>query len=547
MGKADIISHAGDGLYNVQIRYNRDRYTATLADLDAKITALTDESSDAELDVDGQQSLVDAKIVEANLIADTLAELYIDFAAYNDQIVVLTSELITLELQLIELQKNPELNETLIEIKQEEIADKQVEIADTQTNIDDTQALIDENYAAYETAANEANELNVELQVFITTVNGIELQITALEKNKEYLETNMPADLNAQAWCADLTTDLAGSIGTIEVPGERGILQVQPGYEGNAVWDQGRDAQLSPTISLGVAQAIYNFAMFPSWQKWKPTFRHGTISNINNEDDTATVTLDAVSSSQQTLDINRSTVLTDVPVEYMSCNAGAFADDDEVLVMFIDQSFSDPKVIGFKDNPRSCCGFVELFTDKAFDYNWPGRTAEPGAPHEPFDPYSTFDERESFETSWDQFYIDVRGKLGFFWLYDVSARDYGTTQGLWDHADVTIHVGIADVDFSDDVSPTSPYCGVIIYGYFGSGSARTHLKIAKSKVPGTWEDILLVENGMSIDLAGEPYSSLGLEYITGVRIQAQYTDLKVNYLRICANPGAEPFKPLIKN
>lgn len=354
MGKADIISHAGDGLYNVQIRYNRDRYTATIAALDTKITAYTAELSDAELDRDEQQALVDAKLAEAKLIADTLAELYSDFAAYNDQLTILTQELITLELQLIELQKNPELNETLIENKQAEIAAKEAQIAECQTNINETQSLIDENYTAYETAANEANELNVELQVFIANVNNIELQITAFEKRKEYLTDNMPEDAVAQVWCADLTTNLTGTIGTVEIPGERGILQVQPGHEGNAAYNATRDGQLFPTISLGVAQALYNFAMFPGWQKWMPTFRHGIISNLNQSNDTATVTLDSATSSQQDLNINQSTVLTAVPIEYMSCNSVAFENGDEVLVMFMGQEFASPKVIGFKDNPKPC-------------------------------------------------------------------------------------------------------------------------------------------------------------------------------------------------
>lgn len=48
--------------------------------------------------------------------------------------------------------------------------------------------------------------------------------------------------------------------------------------------------------------------------------------------------------------------LADVPVEYMECNAEAFADGDEVVVEFTDRDFSQPKVIGFKDNPASCAG-----------------------------------------------------------------------------------------------------------------------------------------------------------------------------------------------
>lgn len=46
--------------------------------------------------------------------------------------------------------------------------------------------------------------------------------------------------------------------------------------------------------------------------------------------------------------------LSRVPIEYMTCNAMAFADLDEVLVKFENQDWAQPKVIGFKSNPKSC-------------------------------------------------------------------------------------------------------------------------------------------------------------------------------------------------
>jgi hypothetical protein len=48
------------------------------------------------------------------------------------------------------------------------------------------------------------------------------------------------------------------------------------------------------------------------------------------------------------------TQLEAVAIEYMTCNAAAFADGDAVLVGFTDQDFSQPKVIGFKSNPQPC-------------------------------------------------------------------------------------------------------------------------------------------------------------------------------------------------
>jgi predicted transglutaminase-like cysteine proteinase len=44
----------------------------------------------------------------------------------------------------------------------------------------------------------------------------------------------------------------------------------------------------------------------------------------------------------------------DVEIEYMDCNAGAFAVGDTVLVEFEGQDWSQPKVVGFKENPVDC-------------------------------------------------------------------------------------------------------------------------------------------------------------------------------------------------
>jgi hypothetical protein len=47
-------------------------------------------------------------------------------------------------------------------------------------------------------------------------------------------------------------------------------------------------------------------------------------------------------------------ILTNVPIEYMECDSGAFAGGDEVIVEFIDQDWDQPKVIGYKEEPHGC-------------------------------------------------------------------------------------------------------------------------------------------------------------------------------------------------
>ncbi len=83
-----------------------------------------------------------------------------------------------------------------------------------------------------------------------------------------------------------------------------------------------------------------------------PTYRYGTITWISGDD--CNVTLEAATSSQQAIDVNQGTNLSNVPIEYMTCNGAAFAVDDVVLIEFINQDFTTPKVIGFKSNPQPC-------------------------------------------------------------------------------------------------------------------------------------------------------------------------------------------------
>lgn len=54
--------------------------------------------------------------------------------------------------------------------------------------------------------------------------------------------------------------------------------------------------------------------------------------------------------------------LSSVAVEYMGCNSLAFSDGDRVVVQFIDQDWSKPKVIGFAENPQSCINGTFVFS-----------------------------------------------------------------------------------------------------------------------------------------------------------------------------------------
>lgn len=179
---------------------------------------------------------------------------------------------------------------------------------------------------------------------------------TSCSKQKEYLEA-APEDTTITAWCADFTRTLTGIVGTIEVPGELGEVNIHPGYGGAAAFNAERDGQLQPLLGASPWAAYYNKAMLPGWQKWKPTFRYGSIISI--EEDVCDVALEEAYSSAQDLDVNQATTLYDVPVEYMDCNGQAFEEGDGVLVMFTGQDWASPKVIGFKEEPQPCSQWEE--------------------------------------------------------------------------------------------------------------------------------------------------------------------------------------------
>ena len=219
--------------------------------------------------------------------------------------------------------------------------------------------------AQAEKTANMAKIANLETQIAAETdtqkLNTLKLQKLALEKRNEAMDA-IPESETISCWCADLTEDLSGDVGLVEIPGESQAFNIQPGYEDNAVYDATRDGQLTPTMAMHPAAAFYNLAMLPGWQKWKPTYRYGTITAITG--DLANVTLAATTSTQQSLGVNQASALSDVTIEYMNCNGSAFEVGDEVLLAFTGQDWASPKIIGFNEDPRICsCAYILLKHD----------------------------------------------------------------------------------------------------------------------------------------------------------------------------------------
>ena len=208
-------------------------------------------------------------------------------------------------------------------------------------------------------------------------INLLKLRKAALQKKKEQLEALKLEDPEITAWCADYTSALqiGGDVGTIEVIRERGKgVNIEPGWMDNAVYNPIRDGQIEPSIASTPAGLFYNLAMAPGSQKWRPTYRYGTITAINGN--LCNVTLDQMktgyyykieNTDEPWLQVNQATALTDVPIEYMDCHGSAFGVDDRVIVKFTNYDWSLPKVIGFESEPVPCRRFVYCHVFHKFD------------------------------------------------------------------------------------------------------------------------------------------------------------------------------------
>lgn len=183
---------------------------------------------------------------------------------------------------------------------------------------------------------------------------NIVMKAASLRLNKANLE-RVETDKTIEAWCTDGEPDLVGDVGTAEVPGEPLMpILIKPGFDGGAVYDPVRDGQMIERPLMSGAQAYLNAALLPGWQRWKPTYRFGTIIAIDRDAGTCSIQLEPTRSSAQNLVINPSNTLTGVRAKYQDCDMDVFEEGDEVLIEMQSQSWAEPLVIGFKSDPRPC-------------------------------------------------------------------------------------------------------------------------------------------------------------------------------------------------
>lgn len=445
MGKGTIISHTGDGQYQVSVIYNTDRAQAEKA---ANLTKIADIETQIE-EKETEQEEVEAEIT------------------------ALVSEI------KIENTK-PEPNQAIIENLEKDLAEKRIE-----------------------------------KETIVASINVLKLQKLSLEKRNETLDA-IPETETITAWCADLTEDLTGEVGLIEVPGESTAFNIQPGYEGNAAYNAARDGQLTPTLAMTPAAAFYNLAMLPGWQKWKPTYRYGTITSIDG--DLADVSLDAATSTQQSLGVNQASTLTGVPIEYMSCNGAAFEVGDEVLVKFTGQDWGNPLVVGFKDNPEPC--EIPFYIRIKFNGTAPGVGGERIYFEYPDDPVGNYEKT----------YIVPAGGLMGPYIHGTDPASHaidGTKISLfWNRAQAPIRPIFHY--FTAVASGSATYCTDI--GYSTGDTGNNQLNIELNAMPATgqryYQKVFRIKPGGSIfDLP------MTIETIGGVDYPVYTADFTVKMIR----------------
>lgn len=225
--------------------------------------------------------------------------------------------------------------------------------------------------------ANKVREIDSAIPDFIAGADGARDKITNMQVDLVSLRSNLrtseikvseliaenlatlkrrnelfavPVEREIEAWCADYSDDLEGSVGLVDIndEGGKGVI-IQPGFEGNADYSSERDGSLFPNLAQSGPQIFFNAAILPGVQKWMPRYRKCKILAL--EGDLCTIELEPAKSSAQGLNINLVAVLHEVPIQYMDCNGGAFEVGDQVLLRHFK---SGPQIVGFSSNPKPC-------------------------------------------------------------------------------------------------------------------------------------------------------------------------------------------------
>jgi hypothetical protein len=298
MGYATIVGELGDGRYTVELDFGEAQRVALLA------------------------SIAQALVVVGEKIVEATEKVAVADAAKAAQQVVVNAAAATLQAQANNLPPGSPVPDTAV-------------------------------YDAEVTRLLEIELAGEPRRIVLRTLK--QSQKNLLAKQTQY--TNLVCIERRNAWCCDLTEGGEGIVATVDIPGESDLILVAPGCR---AWAAG-DGQFRERDLMSPEQCYYNAAVLPTWQKYMPTYRWGTITFIDHELNIVNLNLHESTSSANAplINVNQTPQLNGVTVQYMSCNSRAFDVGDDVIVQFIGKDWALPVVVGFLDNPKPC-GFTAV-------------------------------------------------------------------------------------------------------------------------------------------------------------------------------------------
>ena len=143
-----------------------------------------------------------------------------------------------------------------------------------------------------------------------------------------------------------------------------GPLRIAPN-DGEYIYDPTKVWKFPEEFLTANAQASLMKAFFfsseenPLWQVECPLYRSGTVTEIIDET-YMNVSVDTITSDF--------TPIFKCETDYMACNTAAFAVDDKVTVMFVNQCLLKPKVIGFWEDPKWCTPFLYVKIERRYSH-----------------------------------------------------------------------------------------------------------------------------------------------------------------------------------
>lgn len=321
MGKATIISHIGEGLYEVDIHVDPDRVNEEIEQLESLITRLEENKALLE------QEKIDAEF-EFSLVKP-----FFDSAFNAYQACLLVNG-----------------------------ADKSCQ---------DQKAAMTEIEEKYYLKF-------YDVQYADNAISKTQDQIDAAAIRVEYLQQAERGLVRKNVWCASIADRDSSQPETGEWFGH--VLKIDPGVEVSTIdiidFENGYEqviappdvltqqpvlfasgyGLLSPAVAEGVAGDTYNRVMWEASEQWQPLYRKGIVTAKNKTENTLTVQLANQNGLTNTNSPQPSTGLVCDVSYYRNQNCRPFKIGDCVIVQMgdvVNDLFSGCTVIGFCKNPRA--------------------------------------------------------------------------------------------------------------------------------------------------------------------------------------------------